>query len=71
MENALRESSTARYLLRLYMVGDSPKTKATITNYQELCEKPLKGRSQPEVLDISKNSPAPTYYRWPGPDQPG
>ena len=55
MEEALRESSTARYLLRLYVVGDSSKTKAAITNLEELCEKRLKGRYQLEVVDISKN----------------
>jgi len=56
MEEALKKSSTERYLLRLYVVGDSPKTRLAIANLQELCEKRLKGRYQLEVVDISKNS---------------
>jgi circadian clock protein KaiB len=55
MEEALRESSTTRYLLRLYVVGDSPKTRTAIANLQDLCEKRLKGRYQLDVIDISKN----------------
>jgi circadian clock protein KaiB len=55
MEEALRESANTRYLLRLYVVGESQKTKTAITNLEELCEKRLQGRYQLEVVDISKN----------------
>jgi circadian clock protein KaiB len=55
MEEALQASSAARYLLRLYVVGNSPKTEAAVSNLRELCEKRLKGRYQLEIVDISKN----------------
>jgi circadian clock protein KaiB len=55
MEEALRKSATSRYTLRLYVVGNSPRTEAVIENLRKLCEQRLKGRYQLEVVDISKN----------------
>jgi circadian clock protein KaiB len=55
MEEALRASSTARYLLRLYVAGNSAKTESAISNLRELCEKRLRDRYQLEVVDISKD----------------
>jgi circadian clock protein KaiB len=55
MEAALKRSATARYLLRLYVVGNSSRTEAVINNLRDLCETRLKGRYELEVVDISKN----------------
>jgi len=55
MEAELKSSANARYMLRLYVVGSSPRTEGVIENLRELCEKRLKGRYQLEIVDISKN----------------
>jgi circadian clock protein KaiB len=55
MEAALKKSKTARYLLRLYVVGSSPKTEAVVNNLRKLCETRLKDRYELDVVDISKD----------------
>ena len=41
-----------KYLLRLYVTGQTPRSLKSIENLQRLCEKHLPGRFHLEVIDI-------------------
>jgi circadian clock protein KaiB len=41
-----------RYILRLYVNGQTPKSAKALTNMQKICEEQLKGRYKLEVIDI-------------------
>jgi circadian clock protein KaiB len=43
------------YNLRLYVVGQTPKSMAAIANLSRLCEKHLVGRYTVEVIDLMKD----------------
>jgi circadian clock protein KaiB len=43
------------YNLRLYVVGQTPKSMAAIVNLCKLCEKHLAGRYTVEVIDLMKD----------------
>lgn len=40
------------WTLRLYVAGDSPKSRAAITNLKRLCEAHLAGKYEIEVIDL-------------------
>jgi circadian clock protein KaiB len=40
------------WTLRLYVAGDSPKSKTALANLQRLCEAHLAGRYEIEVIDL-------------------
>jgi len=42
----------AKYILRLYVTGMTPKSLLAIVNVQKLCEKYLDGRYELKVVDI-------------------
>jgi circadian clock protein KaiB len=41
-----------RYVLRLYVTGQTPRSVQSVENLRRLCEKYLKGRYDLEVVDI-------------------
>jgi circadian clock protein KaiB len=41
--------------LRLYVAGDSPRSRAAIMNLRRLCEQHLAGRHTIEIVDLLKN----------------
>jgi circadian clock protein KaiB len=41
-----------RYLLRLFVTGQTPRSVQSIANLKRLCERYLKGRYDLEVIDI-------------------
>ena len=41
--------------LRLYVAGDSPRSRAALANLQRLCEAHIKGRYRIEVIDLAKD----------------
>ena len=41
--------------LRLYVAGETEKSRAAIENLQKICEEHLKGRYHIEVVDLMKN----------------
>ena len=43
-----------KWTLRLYVAGDSPKSRAALTNLRKLCEQHLVGRYEIEVIDLVK-----------------
>lgn len=40
------------WTLRLYIAGDSPKSRAALANLQRLCDSHLKGKYKIEVIDL-------------------
>ncbi len=42
-------------VLKLYIAGDTLKSRITIANLKEICQNDLKGRCQIEVIDLSKH----------------
>jgi len=51
-EKATARQNRAKYVLRLYVTGMTPKSTRAITNVQTLCEQYLKGDYELEVVDI-------------------
>ena len=51
-EKAAAERERAKYVLRLYVTGMTPKSTLAIANVQELCEKHLAGCYELKVIDI-------------------
>ena len=46
------KSAATRYVLRLYVVGMTPKSTRAITNIKAICEEHLRGRYELEVVDV-------------------
>jgi circadian clock protein KaiB len=42
------------WTLRLYVAGDSPRSRTALQNLERMCEKYLPGRYQIEVIDLVK-----------------
>lgn len=51
-ENAVAIRDRAKYVLRLYVTGMTPKSTRAIANVKTLCEKYLKGYYELDVVDI-------------------
>jgi circadian clock protein KaiB len=51
-ENAAAKRDRAKYVLRLYVTGMTPKSTQAVANVQKLCEKHLAGRYELKVVDI-------------------
>ena len=51
-EEALNRTAKANYLLRLYVAGNSLRSRSAIESIHSFCEENLKGRYQLEVIDI-------------------
>jgi circadian clock protein KaiB len=51
-ERAVAKQERAKYILRLYVTGMTPKSTRAITNVQKLCEEYLKGAYELKVIDI-------------------
>lgn len=47
-----RKRAVIRYILRLYITGQTPRSVKSVENLRGLCEKYLKGRFDLEVIDI-------------------
>lgn len=51
-ERAIAENPQARYVLKLYVSGMTPRSLRAIANLQKLCAKFLPGRHDLEIIDI-------------------
>jgi circadian clock protein KaiB len=51
-EKAAAKRGWAKYVLRLYVTGMTPKSTRAIANVQKLCEEHLAGFYELEVIDI-------------------
>ena len=49
---ASSNSSTAHYVLRLYVTGMTPRSTRAVENVRAICEEHLRGRYDLEVIDI-------------------
>jgi circadian clock protein KaiB len=54
METQLGEDSR-KWNLRLYIAGDSPRSRTAVVNLRKLCERYLAGRHSIEIVDLLKN----------------
>ena len=52
LEAGLSKLKKARYVLRLYVAGTTPKSVRAIENIKRICDEFLKGRYDLEVVDI-------------------
>jgi circadian clock protein KaiB len=52
---ASAKQDLARYVLKLYITGTTPRSAKAIVNIRTLCDTHLKGRYELEVVDISQN----------------
>jgi circadian clock protein KaiB len=46
------EAEPNRYVLRLYVAGQTPKSVLAITNIKRICEEELQGQYDLEVIDL-------------------
>ena len=51
-EEAAAKQDPAKYILRLYVTGMTPRSTLAIANVRKLCEEHLAGRYELEVIDI-------------------
>ncbi len=51
-EKAAARRDLAKYVLRLYVTGMTPKSTQAIANVRKICEKHLAGRYELKVIDI-------------------
>ena len=51
-EAALAEMGTQQFLLRLYVAGNAPRSRAAIENVRAICDEYLADRCELEVIDI-------------------
>jgi circadian clock protein KaiB len=47
-----RKTASARYILRLYVTGQTPRSLQSVENLRALCDKYLPGQFDLEVIDI-------------------
>ena len=47
-----RKAAPGRYILKLYVAGQSPKSVNAIANIKRICEENLKGRYELAVIDL-------------------
>jgi len=52
LESAVADRARARYLLRLYVAGFTPRSAAAIVSVKNICEEHLRGRYELEVVNI-------------------
>ncbi len=52
LEAVLSKTAAPRYVLRLYVVGMTPKSSRAISNIKTICEEHLRGRYELEVVDV-------------------
>ncbi|HEY8908615.1 MAG TPA: circadian clock protein KaiB, partial [Rhodoferax sp.] len=52
VNSALREVASTRYILKLYVAGQSPRSVRAITNIRRICEEHLQGCYELEVIDL-------------------
>ncbi len=55
MAAAVAAQDEAKYVLRLYITGSSPRAIRAIANIRAICEEHLEGRYDLEIVDISEN----------------
>ena len=49
------EGLLSKYVLTLYVTGNSPRTKVAIDNLNRICSQELDGRYELEIIDVLEN----------------
>jgi circadian clock protein KaiB len=52
MQAAAKKADNARYVLKLYIAGMTPRSEAAIRSITAVCEEYLKGRYELEIVDV-------------------
>ena len=52
LESAFAKQSSAKYVLKLYVTGNTPASARAVANIKQLCEEHLQGRYELEVIDL-------------------
>jgi circadian clock protein KaiB len=52
LEQASRQRSAGRYVLRLYITGMTPRSIRAVENVRTICDEHLRGRYDLEVIDV-------------------
>ncbi len=52
IESAVTARKKARYILRLYVAGITPRSQEAIRNVTEICEEHLAGRYDLQIVDL-------------------
>jgi circadian clock protein KaiB len=55
IEEPAAARANARYILRLYIAGATPRSARAVSNIRRICEEHLEGRYDLEVIDISQS----------------
>ncbi len=55
LEKAAKARASAKYVLRLYVAGINPRSRAAIQTISEICQQRLEGRYDLKVIDIYQN----------------
>ena|SRR5436190_920779 len=55
LEHAVAARANGHYILRLYVIGVTPRSSRAIVNIRKICEEHLHGRYELEVVDLSKH----------------
>jgi len=53
--DAVSTDGASKYMLRLYVAGQTPKSITAFANLKKLCEEYLPGRYEIEVIDLVEN----------------
>ena len=51
----MKKESPAKFQLRLYVAGQTPKSLTALANLKRICETHLAGQYSIEVIDLTKN----------------
>jgi circadian clock protein KaiB len=52
LERRLEQTRAGRYILRLFVSGNTPRSAAAVANVKRICEQYLAGRYELEVIDV-------------------
>ncbi|HPH34591.1 MAG TPA: circadian clock KaiB family protein [Methanoregulaceae archaeon] len=55
-ERLLQEKNSTRYVLRLYIAGNSARSQVAVNNVRRICDEHLQGRFDLEVIDIYQDN---------------
>ena len=55
LADATDAQTSARYVLRLYIVSTTPKSMRAIANIRRICDRYLSGRYELEVIDLRQD----------------
>ena len=50
-----RKKTVSGWDLRLYVAGETPRSRTAIANLHKICDEHLRGECRVEVIDVTKN----------------